>query len=428
MEREKILLQSDSRLGLIPSQIVYVDGYYEESLNQFISDNIRLIENEFNRKGYDFIYFPKMDGSSFRSSNDILEMMNYFYPSFLVNQLINKNISFKLRVDSSVKANEIFSNFDYDREINPGFLRLIDNPEAKETFTFEYYQLDLQNNVYWIEIDNYFEHLTPAKADIDIDEEPKVEELKEPDQEDDDIFRLSNPFIEPTIKVTGKIDLSTINQSTRPKKKSKLEERKKERLAKETKADTLFEEHNIFSREYDIIDKIKTYIYEARQLGIYEEVIREALEALAHDSNILLDNKIKISRLVIDSNYRIFLPDYGSMEIKMTTLPKSLFILFLRHPKGIVLKQLSDYETELMKIYQIISNRENISDMTDSIKRICTPLNSSVNEKLSRIREAFVRNISEKYAEYYYVSGGRGEKKQIKLDRELMSIPEELKH
>ena len=45
------------------------------------------------------------------------------------------------------------------------------------------------------------------------------------------VFRLNRPVVESTIKVTGKIDLSSINQSTRPKKKSK-EERKKERLAK----------------------------------------------------------------------------------------------------------------------------------------------------------------------------------------------------
>lgn len=45
------------------------------------------------------------------------------------------------------------------------------------------------------------------------------------------VFRLSQPKIEPTIKVTGKIDLSTINQSTRPKKKTK-EEKKREREEK----------------------------------------------------------------------------------------------------------------------------------------------------------------------------------------------------
>jgi translation initiation factor IF-2 len=47
-------------------------------------------------------------------------------------------------------------------------------------------------------------------------------------------FRLNNPKIEPNIKVTGKIDLSSINQSTRPRKKTK-EERKKERDNKREK-------------------------------------------------------------------------------------------------------------------------------------------------------------------------------------------------
>ena len=45
------------------------------------------------------------------------------------------------------------------------------------------------------------------------------------------VFRLKQPKFEPSIKVTGKIDLSTINQSTRPKKKTK-EERRKEREEK----------------------------------------------------------------------------------------------------------------------------------------------------------------------------------------------------
>lgn len=45
---------------------------------------------------------------------------------------------------------------------------------------------------------------------------------------DGELFRLNTGRIEPSIKVTGKIDLNALNQSTRPKKKTK-EERKKER-------------------------------------------------------------------------------------------------------------------------------------------------------------------------------------------------------
>ena len=51
------------------------------------------------------------------------------------------------------------------------------------------------------------------------------------DSESHSVFRLNQPTFESNIKVTGKIDLSSINQSTRPKKKTK-EEKKKEREEK----------------------------------------------------------------------------------------------------------------------------------------------------------------------------------------------------
>ncbi|MBR5119058.1 MAG: translation initiation factor IF-2 [Muribaculaceae bacterium] len=57
-------------------------------------------------------------------------------------------------------------------------------------------------------------------------EAPQQEELKE------EIFTTHVPELKTNINVVGKIDLSAINQSTRPKKKTK-EERKQERIAKE---------------------------------------------------------------------------------------------------------------------------------------------------------------------------------------------------
>ena len=83
----------------------------------------------------------------------------------------------------------------------------------------------------------------PEKAAVETAVETVVEEVV-PQQEDmvearevaaeekDDIFAPSTPVLKTNINVVGKIDLSAINQSTRPKKKTK-EERKQERLAKE---------------------------------------------------------------------------------------------------------------------------------------------------------------------------------------------------
>ena len=64
----------------------------------------------------------------------------------------------------------------------------------------------------------------PIMADV-VKETESAQVVEKTTQE---VFRLNSPKLESTIKVTGKIDLTTLNQSTRPKKKTK-EERKKER-------------------------------------------------------------------------------------------------------------------------------------------------------------------------------------------------------
>lgn len=64
--------------------------------------------------------------------------------------------------------------------------------------------------------------------------EQKVQEEPVESTSGEEIFRLGTSKLESKIKVTGKIDLNALNQSTRPKKKSK-EERKKEREDKREK-------------------------------------------------------------------------------------------------------------------------------------------------------------------------------------------------
>lgn len=56
--------------------------------------------------------------------------------------------------------------------------------------------------------------------------ENEPENVSEAEGDENSLFRLNTPKIQSHIKVTGKIDLATLNQSTRPKKKSKEEKRK----------------------------------------------------------------------------------------------------------------------------------------------------------------------------------------------------------
>lgn len=159
----------------------------------------------------------------------------------------------------------------------------------------------------------------------------------------------------------------------------------------------------------ELMEEVRERINKLRQRGIAEYL----LEKLIHPDN-------RLSRLVITRDWRILLPDYNDMEIKMEPLVKAVYLLFLRHPEGIVFKQLPDYREELTKIY----NQLKPSGLTDralqSIEDVTNPMLNSINEKCARIRAAFVGQFDEYMAKSYYVDGLRGEAKKIALPRNLV--------
>lgn len=147
-------------------------------------------------------------------------------------------------------------------------------------------------------------------------------------------------------------------------------------------------------------------------------------------SQVILDKLVKpeqkLSRLVVTKDFRIILSDYGNMEIEMTPLVRAVFILFLKHPEGILFKELPDYRFELAEIYgqikgaRVSRNLFGIRSYDKSIVNVTDPLNNSINEKCARIREAFLLKFQEGLAENYFVTGKRGEPKGIKLSRNLV--------
>ena len=100
--------------------------------------------------------------------------------------------------------------------------------------------------------------------------------------------------------------------------------------------------------------------------------------------------KIKAREVImeIDEKYRIFMKyDDGTpiAEVKMPALPKALYFVFLNHPEGFPLKHLINYRDELLTWYCRLSNRK---DAEKYIDKLVDPTDNSVNEKISRIREA----------------------------------------
>ena len=159
----------------------------------------------------------------------------------------------------------------------------------------------------------------------------------------------------------------------------------------------------------DLIEEVKERIAKLRQRGISQYI----LEQLIHPDD-------RLSRLVVTKDYRIMLPDYNDMEIKMEPLVKAVYLLFLNHPEGIMFKCLPDYRQELAQIYVKLKPYGMSDRVLQSIEDVTNPLLNSINEKCARIRGAFVGQFDDHMAKHYYIDGLRGEAKKIALPRNLL--------
>lgn len=130
---------------------------------------------------------------------------------------------------------------------------------------------------------------------------------------------------------------------------------------------------------------------------------------------------VPLSRLVIDAQKRIFLPDFGNIEIKLRPLEKTLYLFYLNHPEGVGLSFLRGKRQEMYEIYSGLSSIGNMEEMKVRIDDMVDVTKSSAFEKISKIKAAFVKAIGEELAQHYYIQGGNGEVKKILLNRNLLS-------
>lgn len=135
----------------------------------------------------------------------------------------------------------------------------------------------------------------------------------------------------------------------------------------------------------------------------------------------VLSYTVKLSRLRITHHKDIILEDFDRREVKMDTLTKAVFLLYLRHPEGIRYKDLCDHSRELEDIYMSISGRSNMTAMRKSLRDLTDSIMSnSINEKVSKARKAFRDAVDDRVARFYYIDGKQGEAKSIALDRSLV--------
>ena len=94
-----------------------------------------------------------------------------------------------------------------------------------------------------------------------------------------------------------------------------------------------------------LIDEVREKICILRERGVQvEELFRPPVE---------------LSRLKVTIDLKILLVDKDDQELKMPPILKALYLLFLRHEKGIEFKKLSEYREELLGKAKEISGLDN---------------------------------------------------------------------
>lgn len=131
------------------------------------------------------------------------------------------------------------------------------------------------------------------------------------------------------------------------------------------------------------------------------------------------DTISELSHLKIDENYAVLLIDYN-IEVKLSHFTKSIYLLFLNHPEGILLTELYSYKKELLEHYKSVSNRDDFDKMLITVEDLVQASSNAIYVHLSRIKSAFTKAVHPSIAEHYFIDGAKSKPKTIKISKKLI--------
>jgi hypothetical protein len=117
---------------------------------------------------------------------------------------------------------------------------------------------------------------------------------------------------------------------------------------------------------------------------------------------------------------KIFFTDLGGLELALNPKEKAIYFLFLNFEEGIRISHLSDYRNDLEQLYRQFSNLSERELIDRAIEVLINPLENDINVVLSRINRKIKNAVGDSLYDFYCIKGERGEKKSIKLNRELI--------
>jgi hypothetical protein len=372
---EKTSLQVQTGFGYnmdIPNNyVIYFEKEQNIPFNLYIRNNFEHIENQFATLGLKFIYLPFLT-QSIAGINTVLE---YYLPFLSYNQFQDKvlqNYNEKILRQIAEHTNYQFSQIFLKEEFVPdlmdysGVLALVNyqgsansgllcfDPITQVIGESDIFSINQQNKEYALYFNDVIVYL---------------KQLRE--EEEDCDYSLFCPL--PVVDYTEQLDES----------------------AKE------------------VISTIEAKLSELKDSGQLLFLIPILKDLLEKQSQSIQLNTI--SKLEVNSHNRILLP-YFKKEVELSYLTKAVYFLFLKHPEGINLKELSNYQKELLSIYTSVSNQLDYDKMVKSVEDVVNLETKAIYTHLSRIKSAYYKIMDESFARYYIVSGYGEEDRKVLFD------------
>lgn len=345
------------------NMVIYFDvtGIGQKIYYSLLNDFYDEIVNEFQLGGLEFCYLPKI-----AADMDLRKIYRYFNP-----EAGNGDCPIIRLYRDSDLLEYIVADFD-SRSLEPGLIQYLGEDFDKEdTYTFAFTPIPREFSISPIELIRQYVR-THGVQEAFFYSDKKIN------------CRLDgHGFADDACKITK----SCSNTSSLPKQYGSVNE--------ETDIEM-------------VMSEVQALVERLRQSGVGEVALQRLFKPTQ-----------KLSRIHVRYG-RIFLPDYNNMEIRMLPLSKAIYLLYLHHPEGIKFSYLPDHREELQKLYELISGRDNREDVIRSINDVTDPTRNSINEKCSRIKQAFLREFDDSIARNYYITGERGEAKKILLPKEMI--------
>ena len=169
-------------------------------------------------------------------------------------------------------------------------------------------------------------------------------------------------------------------------------------------------------RFYQLIDR---FLQLSKSERIDDELAYTGVHKIIIDTILKFHSNEGLSRLRISDKGRLYLVDRNHAEVKIQTIGRALYILYLRHEEGIALTELGDYRDELLEIYANISNYSDMDRLKLTIDNLVNFVGSTINPLLSRIKKSFTALLGVQ-AKDYWIEGNVSGKKKINLPRSLV--------